>query len=159
MQESWLASVNDIIEKIPIVLDDEDKASEEARDMHIRNLRSVIARRWVHLFQIKSQLPRPDWDNVCNEVSQCLLSLIEKNGEEIPFALDMKQLFPPDDPCPANPIQADSASSSGKGSANSENTKTCMPHEFRWLELRHGVWTDLQASNKSGGVKTTISKY
>ena len=148
MQEMWLAVVNDIIEKIPVVLDDDDVATEKARDMQIQNLRRVIAHRWVHLFEMKSQLPRPDWDGVCNEVSQCLSTLIEKHGEEIPFAPDMKQLVPLDEPCEVPPIQVDSTSSSGK---DSQNSKVCMPHEFRWLELRKGVWTDLQASNQSGG--------
>ena len=143
-QEIWLATVKEMIQDIPEV-DDNDERTAQTRDAAIASLRRVIARRWSHLYELRCSLPESQWNDLSNSVTACIASLVEKNAEEIPFAPDMKVLIP--EVSEYVPITKDDSppEKSSKSISSTSSTRTCVPHEFRWLEMRHGVWTVLQA--------------
>lgn len=143
MQEQWLQTINDLIMAIPLGSDD-DLAKEAERHMAIQRLRKAIAFRWNHLYNLKSQLPEPEWDTLCGEVQACMATIVEQNAlDDIPFAPDMKDIFPVGQ-SDRIPITNDASSPSDKSSSVA-SSRSCIPHEFRWLEMSQGVWTVMKA--------------
>ena len=130
-----------LIASVPVVVSD-DSFEEQTRHLAMCQVRRAVANRWNHLFALKDKLPLSDWERLRDEVSGCMASFVEQNDAEIIYAPDMKDLVLAElgegAPLQDTPQASDQASSSS-------SQRSCVPHEFRWLELRDGVWTVMKA--------------
>ena len=136
--------MKEIIASIPVVLED-DPVAEVAREQVIQSLRVKIAKRWKRILAIKSLLPLPDWTRIIDEMVACVAALVEECGNEIPFAPDMRDIISmPTTEKESTPVCDKDSPGSSKASSTG-STRTCIPHEFRWLQLDEGVWTALKA--------------
>ena len=134
--------IKEIIQSIPLVLED-DPAQEQVRDECIFRLRRQIACRWQHCFHLKTMIPTKDWERVKSEVAATIASLIELHASEIPFAPDMCDIIQQNQ-VEKIPVQDTfETTPDNKSSTSGKTSRSCLEHEFRWIEMGQGVWTVL----------------
>ena len=136
--------MNEIIRGLPVVLED-NPVEEAVRAQGICDLRRVVARRWQHLQYLRTYLPEDDWSRVKAELKATMTSLMDLYGAEIPFAPDMDQILPTE-VMEKVPVADAAEVTQAESSASSQCSRYCLPHEFRWIEMKDGVWTVVTAT-------------
>lgn len=147
LQECWVEWVNEILQNMPVLFED-DPVAEKRRDGEVAKLRSCIAQRWLHLFRLKSSMPHSEWAGLCEELTGCIAKFVEDNGDDIPYAPDMNRIVVLKDMTDHVPIQVEESpkqKSLSSASSSRSSAKMMLSHEFKWVEMRHGVWTVLKA--------------
>ena len=155
LQDEWLAELNAIMQSIPLDSDD-DPAREEARRLGVNKLRVFVALRWEHVFHLKTLLPSSEWTRLSEEVSSCIRSVMDLHGDEFPWAPDMPDILvkEPENVIPLQTGDSETAKPErgssrrlSSSSTSSASSKQCLPHSFKWIEMREGVWTVLEAGS------------
>lgn len=80
---------------------------------------------------------------------------VEEYGNNIPFAPDLNIVVPVrpcDEPVPI--ADQDQQSTPSSKASSTSSFRACIPHEFRWIEMKAGAWTVLKAMNVFKQCKT-----
>ena len=131
---------------MPEVLED-DPAEEAARLAQIEKVRNLIARRWMAIRTIASTWHHDQLDEIVARTKACIEDLLTVHGPEIPFAPD------PEVPKVNGLVREEqSKNPSGQTSVRSDTStsssaSTTIPHEFRFLRTKVGVWTCLRVTH------------
>ena len=136
-----------------------DPEGEKSRLKAIDGLRVCIAKRWGHVYHMQLSLAYDDFKSLVDDLLGCVSDLIERHGKDLPFAPDlscMTETFR--DSCLGTVVkvvekkegQGDDAESlaltkSENSLSSNASSRSCLPHEFRWVQMKEGVWTVIQA--------------
>ena len=147
LQESFKAELLALLRHVPEVLQD-DPVEEAARSAQIEKVRDLIARRWMAIRTIASTWHHDQLEEIVAATKACILDLLTIHGPEIPFAPD------PEVPKVNGGVpEEESKSRSGRRSSGSETSTSTsavsatIPHEFRFLRTKVGVWTCLRVTH------------
>lgn len=136
-----------------------DPEGEKSRLKAIDGLRVCIAKRWGHVYHMQKSVALDDFKKLVEDLLGCVSDLMERHGKDLPFAPDLS-CFPDTfrDSCLGTVVtvvenkegqgedgESVAISKSENSLSSNASSRTCLPHEFRWVQMKDGVWTVLQA--------------
>lgn len=166
-QEAWRHSIEKLLSNLPEV-DEDDAASEDARERALINMRVSIAKRWLYIKSLKDQVSSSHLAMVVGKMKEFLNSLIEIHGPEIAFSpMPPEHLFVPlnDDDVKSTVLALHRGKSDEGLSSSSVSSKRShvLPHSFKFLHIvgqnQNDVWSCVQASGRKLGRTTNLFEY
>lgn len=144
MQDTWRQEVGRLISELPEVLDEDNVAEEDARQLGIEKIRNHIAKRWIALRTIGAKWFAKDREQALASTRECIQNLILLHGDALEFSpdADYHVSMPQVQTDSVVKLVEDEEVRSARSSGSSAST---LPHKFMFLQTGGDVWTILQA--------------
>ena len=144
--KAWKDKVEALVREIPEVLG-EDPEEERHRDFAIEKVRDAIADRWVAVRNIAAHSHASQYEELVQATKTILAPLVSAYGAEIHFApfADVGRPLPSPPDAHAGEIEGVPHGDNDEGETTSSQVSSVslVPHEFRYLTTKAGVWTCL----------------
>lgn len=151
MEVAFREELDTLLRHVPEVFEDDDHVTEALREKGIQKVRDAIARRWIAIRTLCLGWHPQKVEEIIDMTKSVVHDLLTIHGAEIPFVPDPNILVASQElDCESlnkkMDVSSEKGSSSGKSSHKSFSSCDMIPHEFRFLRTKIGVWSCLLVS-------------